>query len=97
MLPLHLTMISSLCGNTTSAALPSFDPQFFRLQERVDLSMSPPITIPGYLELRKDAWNKVVDDASQCMRVSPDEEIKYFSQRNENRKFASLYLLHAFF
>ena len=44
----------------------------------------------SYLELRKKDWNNVVDDWSQCMRVSTREEIEYLSGLNDNR----LWLYH---
>ncbi len=43
-----------------------------------------------YLELKLDEWNDVVDDESQCMVLSPDEEIKYLSMRNKNRMLPSV-------
>lgn len=42
-----------------------------------------------YIELKQDEWNNVVDDETQCMVITQEEEIRYLSRRNKNRTLAS--------
>lgn len=46
-----------------------------------------------YLELRRDEWNDIVDDSSQCMRISHQKEVEYLSSQNANRKSTLLRML----
>ncbi|MCJ1379771.1 hypothetical protein MMC17_002874 [Xylographa soralifera] len=41
-------------------------------------------SIPGYLQLRKDKWNALVGDDTQCMRLSTEEEVKLLSSGSKN-------------
>lgn len=42
-----------------------------------------------YIELKQDEWNNLVDDETQCMVITQEEEIRYLSRRNRNRTLAS--------
>lgn len=54
-------------------------PSFFR-------ALKPKKTMADYLELKLQEWNSIVSDETQCMRLSPEEEVRYLSQRNKNCK-----------
>ena len=45
-------------------------------------------TMSDYLELRHDEWNNVVDDETQCMVISREEEITHLSKQSKNRTLA---------
>lgn len=47
----------------------------------------PKSAMADYIELKQDEWNNVVDDETQCMVITQDEEIKYLSRLNKNCTF----------
>ncbi len=49
----------------------------------------PKSAMADYIELKQDEWNNVVDDETQCMVITQEEEIKYLSRLNKNRTLAS--------
>lgn len=47
----------------------------------------PKSAMADYIELKQDEWNNVVDDETQCMVITQEEEIKYLSRLNKNCTF----------
>ena len=51
----------------------------------------PRSAMADYIELKHDEWNNVVDDETQCMVITQEEEIRCLSRRNKNRTVLSNY------
>ena len=45
----------------------------------------PKGAMADYIELKRDEWNNVVDDETQGMVMTQEEEIRYLSRRSRNR------------